>query len=790
MTFEIAAVLAILAGSLVLFVTEKLRMDVVALLVLSVLAISGLVSPQAALAGFSNPAVVTVWAMFILSAGLSATGVADQIGARVTRLAGRKEPRMIIVIMLTTGLLSAVMNNIGVAALMLPVVMDIARRAEVSPSRLLMPMAYASLLGGLTTLVGTPPNLVASETLAQTGHPGFGFFSFTPIGLPALVTGTLFVAFLGRHLLPSRMPEEFRQASRDAEGEWQFSHDLEERRFRLRVAEGSPLEGRPLRDTGLGALLGLTVVEIERNQQPLGVTIDGDLILRPGDILHVQGRREEYEELFDWQAFEMAWGPEIAEVLSPHRLARVAAVVSEKSEIAGLTVREADFRRRFQAHILSIHRGDREIRSKLASARLVSGDELRLELRKEDLDALEASNCFDSITILQEENFDQFYPETDALLELAVPAESRLAGSTVAESGIWDALELRLIAIGRRPESLFLPEPEERILPGDQLLVHGTRDTIRRLEGIQSLELVDDEQPLSADPHPESAYTEVTLSPRSRLAGQTLRELDFRRRYGLQVLSIWRAGRAHRSHLRNFRLEFGDALLFAGPRDRIAALSDDSDFLVLSQAAYEDAAARKKASPFRSWLSAIIMLAVVLSVLVGWFPIAIAAVAGATLMIVTRCLNIETALRAIEWKSVFLIACMIPLGTAMKETGAAEWIAQGITRIAGPLGPWGLIIALYLVTMLATTIVPTAALVLIMAQIGIDASSSFGLKPEVVVMAVAMAASASFTSPISHPANVLVMGPGGYRFVDYIKLGIVLAIIVALTVIPMIAWLY
>ncbi len=157
-------------------------------------------------------------------------------------------------------------------------------------------------------------------------------------------------------------------------------------------------------------------------------------------------------------------------------------------------------------------------------------------------------------------------------------------------------------------------------------------------------------------------------------------------------------------------------------------------------------------------------------------------------MIVCRCLNIDQAYRAIEWKSVFLIACMIPLGVAMKETGAAKWLGDGVAAVAGPFGPWGLIIALYLMTSLATTIVPTAALVLIMANIGMDAAATMDIDPRMIVMAIAMAASASFTSPISHPANVLVMGPGGYRFVDYVKMGLILALVVALTVLPLLAW--
>ncbi len=182
------------------------------------------------------------------------------------------------------------------------------------------------------------------------------------------------------------------------------------------------------------------------------------------------------------------------------------------------------------------------------------------------------------------------------------------------------------------------------------------------------------------------------------------------------------------------------------------------------------------------------MLTVVGVVLAGWLPIAIAAIAGATIMVVTRCLTIEDAYKSIEWKSVFLIACMIPLGAAMKDTGAAEWLAKGVAAVAEPFGPWGMIIGLYVLTMLATTIVPTAALVLIMAHIGMDAAARLDLPPQMIVMSIAMAASASFTSPISHPANVLVMGPGGYRFIDYIKMGLLLAVIVMITVFPLIYW--
>ena len=181
------------------------------------------------------------------------------------------------------------------------------------------------------------------------------------------------------------------------------------------------------------------------------------------------------------------------------------------------------------------------------------------------------------------------------------------------------------------------------------------------------------------------------------------------------------------------------------------------------------------------------MLGVVGLVLFGVLPIAVAAIAGVVVMVAMRCLHMDEAYRAIEWQSVFLIACMIPMGTAMQESGAAQWIADGVVYAAEPFGAWGMVIGLYLLTSVATTIVPTTALVLIMAPIAMGAAARFNLPPHMIMMAIAMAASASFTSPISHPANVMVMGPGGYRFIDYVKMGVLLAIIVMVTVLPMIA---
>ncbi|MEP4079776.1 SLC13 family permease [Haloferula sp.] len=784
MTWEIAAVLTILAVALVFFVTEKLPMDLVALLVLATLAVSGLVTLEEALAGFSNPAVVTVWAMFILSAGLSATGVADFLGRQVLKLAGTGEVRMILVIMITAGVLSAFMNNIGVAALMLPVVMDIARRTQTSPSRLLMPMAYGSLLGGLTTLVGTPPNLVASGVLEERDMQGFALFEFAPIGIPAMIVGALFIALIGRHLLPSGIPDSMKTPA--SGGKLRFSYELDDRLFQLRVVPGSPLAGRPLNTSGLSNSLGLTVLSIKRGGETIN-ELDAATLIESDDILTVQGRLEDFRELLRWQAFEMASGKEIFEVLSQQKIALMTVTLADDSPLVGLTIGESDFRRRFGAHILEVRRPTRTHRSSLAKLRLRAGETLLLQGRRRSIAKLTDYSDFSHTETISEQAVSDLDLDSGTLVQFIIPAESQLAGTSIAESGLGDRLSLNIIGIARKGGSIYFPDPDEKFRTGDQLLTLCQSETLELLHGIQSLEPIEETGTVEELLDERSGFAEATLSPNSGLVGKTLRDLDFRKRHGLVVRAIWRKGRAYRTHIHRIRLEFGDALLLVGPRENVETLADDPDFILLTRAVYKETA---RNAPWMAGLSAALMLAVVLSVLVGWLPIAIAAITGAALMVAFRCLTMEKAYRAIEWKSVFLIAGMIPLGTAMQSSGAASWLAGGVTAMASPLGIWGLMIALYLLTMLATTIVPTTALVLIMAPIAIEASTGMNLDPKLLVMAVAMAASASFTSPISHPANVLVMGPGGYRFVDYLRLGSVLALAIMVTVLPLVMWRY
>jgi di/tricarboxylate transporter len=225
-------------------------------------------------------------------------------------------------------------------------------------------------------------------------------------------------------------------------------------------------------------------------------------------------------------------------------------------------------------------------------------------------------------------------------------------------------------------------------------------------------------------------------------------------------------------------------LLLQGPQEKAALLAQEPDLLVLTQAF-----SRRYKTKYAP-IAGLIMVAVLVPVLFGWLPIAVTAVIGATLMVVTGCLSMEEAYRAVEWRSIFLIAGMLPLGTAMQTSGTANLLAEGTLTLASAVGPWGVIIGLYLVTAAATMVIPTSALVVLMAPIAIKASTAMGISTHAVMMAVAIAASASFTSPISHPANLLVMGPGGYRFTDYLKVGVPLTILIAVVALLVLPWFW
>jgi di/tricarboxylate transporter len=773
-TQDIALVLAILAVSVALFVTEILRMDLVALLVLCVLALTGLVTPTEALSGFSNEAVVTVWAMFILSEGLARTGSGQILSRRILQVAGRSEPVVIAAVMLTAGALSAVMPNIGVAALMLPVAVDIARRSEIPSSRLLMPLAFAALLGGMTTLIGTPPNLLISGALAARGHPPFMLFDFAPVGLGALLAGTLFIAVLGRSILPRKDPGL--EAHQRSQRNLRTQYGLQDRTFMMRVNPGSLLVGKTLADTRLVTAAGLIVIGLERHNRvealPARTTV-----LESGDKLLVQGRVERFDELRHWSDLRIEREAPVLQALVSEHIHLVEVTVADNSTLVKDLLHHTEFRRRFNANVLAIRRRDLVRRVNLAYVPLRAGDHLLLQGSEEALSALEQTREFSEIRTISEEDLTATYRLQERLFVVRVPRDSRLGGSTLARSRLGDAFDFRLLATFREGMLRIMPPPEEVILGGDLLLIQGRPEDLDVLRGLQELEVEDRVSPnLGVFESDRLATLEATLAPLSPLAGRSVAQINFHDKYGLELVAVWRSGQAIRTDLDKLVLQFGDALLFVGPRQKLALLNDDPDLLVLTPVTLPVTDTR------RAPVAGLVMVGVVGVVLLGWLPIGVAAVLGAALMVLSGCLNMEQAYRAVDWRAVFLIAGTLPLGIAMAKTGTAEYLAAMVMATLGGYGPWTIIMGLYAITAVATLAIPTAALVVMMAPICITASAELGIAPQTALMAIAMAASSAFAIPIAHPANLLVMGPGGYRFADYLRVGVPLTLVVFVVV--------
>jgi di/tricarboxylate transporter len=779
MTPEILLVLAILAAAVVLLITEWIPMEVTALLALGVVAVTGVVKPAEALAGFSNPAVVTVWAVFILSGGLTRTGVAKVIGDFVLRIAGRRETTMIVVIMVTAGGMSAVMNNVAVAALMLPVVMDIARHTGTAPGRLLLPLAYGSLLGGLTTQIGTPPNILVTDALLEAGLDSFSFFDFTPVGLAVMAAGTAFMALVGRHLLPRGSAVSASSAGRGSD--WKARYDLQERLFHMRVPAGSILVDKTLAQIRMGSILGWNVIAIGRGEQSIAAPGPADT-LRPGDLLTVEGRIENLSELKNW--YELEVEPKAAgfQDFLAEDLATVEVVLESTSLAAGGTLNSLGFRGRFKVNVLAFRRGGQVKRTNLQDEILQPGDILLVSGAQDRIAEMKSAAGFDRLRPVAAEELVEVYHLPERRMVMRVPASSGLVGKSLRESRLGDALGIHVLGVLRGDAPPIVPEPGEILQAEDRLLVQGRLPDFDILRGLEEMIFVRESRPnteelLSA----EVGLMEAILSPQTTIEGKTLRQIQFREKYGLNVMALWRRGKVHSAHLREIKLQFGDALLLLGPRQKLQMLGREPDFIVLTQTAQEELRTHKMK------LSVLILGGVLLPVLLGWVPIYIAAVMGAALMVLSGCLTMEEAYRQIEWKAVFLIAGMLPLGGALNQTGAARLIAEGVVGLVGPYGPNAVMLGLIALTFLATCFIPTAALVVLMAPIVLNTSASMGLAPHGLMMAVAMAASASFATPISHPANILVMGPGGYRFLDYLKVGGLLTLVtlaVLMTVMP------
>ena len=567
-------VLIILILAILLFASGRVRIDIASLMILLTLGILGLVTPSEAFSGFSNPAVITVAAMFIISAGLTQTGALRPLSARLMTLSGQGEAPLVFSIMLLSALFSAFINNVGAAALLMPLAVELGQKKNVSPSKLLIPLAFGSLLGGVCTLIGTPPNLLANALLQQHAGTSFSMFSFTPLGIILLITGLIYMTIFGRKLLPERKSGE------------------------------------------------------------------------------------------------------------------LTAAYQVKAYIA----------------------------------------------------------------------------------EVEVLADSKVAGKTIAASHLEENHAIKVRAILRGRKKYPFPHRNRKIQVGDIIFVEGNPKAILDLYRTEGLQVVP-EMEYPKDPFREREdilVIEASLTPNSEMAGKTLREVKFADTYGLTVLAIWRSGAPVVRKVDHVVLRFGDVLLLQGTREHVVHLGQSHGFLLLGN--IETSPYR----PHRGPASIAILGGAILLATTGLMPIMLSATLGALLMVLIRCLSIKDAYESIDWSIILLIAGTLPLGVAMEKSGLAELLAQQLLNVAGNLGAWPILSLLIFLTMILTAIMSNAATVVLLAPVAYSTAVSLAVSPKPFFMGIALAASMCFISPIGHQSNALVMGPGGYRFIDYTRSGALL----------------
>jgi di/tricarboxylate transporter len=780
MPLEIIILSVILLIAILLFATGLIRMDLTALFVLVALALTGLVTPTQALSGFSNPAVVIVWAMFILSAGLARTGISSLIGAQLLKFAGKSEGRLIAILMSVTALLSAIMNNIGVAAMFLPITLEIARRTRRPASRLLLPMAYGALHGGLILLIGTASNLIVRDALREAQLEPFSIFDFAPGGLIILFISVVYMVLIGRRFLPDRQQTRALTANDPVNAsDNQDPYALQERLATLILTEDNLLVGKTLQESRIGRVLGLSVLSIERKNGQR-IRAKTDTILESGDRLLVLGRLDWIDDVCQCPLFLVEDERPVAETLLVGNVGLAELLISPESGFAGKTLQEINFRQNYQLNVLGIHQGEIVRRTNLQHLTLNEGDRLLIQGPNEKINALDAYPGFRKLDISDASN----YLLDERLLSLHIPAESSLVGITLTESRLGAAYGITVLRILRNGDDWHLPSPDMRLEAGDVLIVEGRPLDIEALRGLQSLEVERkaeiDLDELTSGP---VQMVEVMLSPYSSLAGKNLRQTHFREKYHVTVLAIWRGERAFRTGIGDLTLQHGDALLCYGTVENLRAMAREREFVVLKMELQEQPLLKKAPT------ATVIMLGVVLTSIIFNLPIAITAIAGCALMVLSGALTMDKAYESIDWRSIFLIAAMLPLGIAIQETGAAAMVSRWVVEMIGGFGPTAILAGIMVLCTMGTMVMPAPVLAVIMSPIALNTAIDLGISPYAYLMGVAYALAASFLSPVSIPVNTLVMTPGGYRYSDYVKQGLpisLIVIIVSLLLLPLI----
>jgi di/tricarboxylate transporter len=575
--------LVIIIVAVLLFITNRVRSDLVGLMVMVALGLTGVISAEDSFSGFSSSAVMTILGISMISVALQMTGATNSLGKIMLKLGKGNQTRLVLMVASVSAMLSLFMNNIAAVGVLLPAVMSLARRSHVSPSRLLMPLAYGTILGGMATLF-TTSNIIVSGAMREAGLPSFGLLDYFPIGGPVMIVGVLYLAFVGVRMLPAA-----------------------------------------------------------------------------GKIENLASTRELTERLSDLY----------------------------------------------------------QVKKNLVQFELLPG--------------------------------------------------SPLANKSLAEGCWYEHYRLNILAVIRKKETFFSPEADLLLQPGDILIARGT--ITEKAANMLHLKLTPFNLPeirITDESHP---FSEIILSSHSRLIGKNLRESNFRDRYGLSVVGIWRNGKPVESDHPDLPLQFGDALLVTGPALHIRNLHDSDDLVVLEEDPDAVLLPRKGA------VTILITFATLFIAAIGIIPVALAAIGGALLLILTGSMRINEAYRGIEWKAIFLIAGLWPLSIALHSTGLADIAVTSLLSLLGPVHPLVLIGVFLALSMTFTLLISGQVSALVMIPLALAAAQTLGMDVRPFGMAVAMGCSLAFITPLGHPVNIMVMNAGGYEFKDYAKVGLPLTII-------------
>ena len=603
--------LIILAVTAAFFAVGKIRSDVVALCALILLMTFGILTPDEALSGFSNSVVIMMVGLFVVGGAIFQTGLAKMISGRIMKLAGDSELRLFLLVMAVTSAIGAFVSNTGTVALMLPIVVSLAAKAKVEAGRLLMPLAFASSMGGMLTLIGTPPNLVIQDALTAEGYEPLSFFSFTPVGLVCIAVGVVVLLPLSRMFLgkKGRADEGGRMKAKSLEqlvSEYRLADNLS----RYMVGRGSSMAGKTMAELDIRNRYGLSVLELRRvttrqkglirnvSQVPAGPKT----VVQEGDVIYLTGEKE--------QAVRLA----------------------------------ADY-------------------------------------------------------------------------SLSTPPKDAAAGD--------DRLDFYDIGMA-----------------------------------------------------------EIVLLPASSLVGRQVSEAGFRLKYGVNIMGIRRKGEYIMDGLAAVRLHAGDVLLVQGTWASISRLGNEEENWVVLGQPLEEAA--KVTLDYKAPLAACIMLLMVAMMVFDFIPVApvTAVMIAAVLMVLTGCFrSVEAAYKTINWESVVLIAAMMPMSVALEKTGASAAISHTLVSGLGGYGPYVLLAGIYFTTSLLTMFISNTATAVLMAPIAFASATEVGLSPYPFLFAVALGASMCFASPFSTPPNALVMQAGRYTFMDYVKVGLPLQIIMGVVMV-------